>query len=454
MPFLRACLLLGLTGYGGGLAILGQAGDLFARRRWLTEREWLHTATVAQLLPGGAATNALAYAGLRFFGGWGALAAVFVYVAPAATLMIAFGLGYEHVHELPHLEELFGGFNAAVVGIVAAVTWRLGQAGLRRGWQAVLAALALALERLGHATVLEVIVFGILAGLAADPVQKQLRLRARRRTHRRSTDVPLDLAADPLDEDEPASPGSDSVDAELEPRASSKPPAQQPGPGGRHEDDEPPPPSGGVGPLGAFLLAAPSQMRRRFDSLVGWLGLSGVAVPVTLAIFFTFARVGAVAYGGGFTIVPLLEREAVEQHAWITHREFADAIALGQVTPGPVIIAATFIGTRAGGIAGGVLATLGVFGVPALLVIGAGAWLDRWRRARPVKAALRGLVPAVVGMMTAAAFGLANAGIHGEVGVLLAVIAFVAVTQYRLNPAMVVLGSGGLRVALQVIGNV
>jgi chromate transporter len=265
------------------------------------------------------------------------------------------------------------------------------------------------------------------------------------------------------------------VDAEIDPRggstSSKQPLAQQPGPGSREQqpgpgsreqkpgprsrkDDEPPPASGGAGPLTAFVLAAPNEMRRRFETLVGWLGLSGIAVPVTLAIFFTFARVGAVAYGGGFTIVPLLEREAVEQHAWITHREFADAIALGQVTPGPVIIAATFIGTRAGGVAGGILATLGVFGVPALLVIGAGAWLDRWRRARPVKAALRGLVPAVVGMMTAAAFGLANAGIHGEVGVLLAVIAFVAVTQYRLNPAMVVLGSGGLRVALQVIGNV
>ncbi|HXN81013.1 MAG TPA: chromate transporter, partial [Myxococcales bacterium] len=92
--FLRACAVLGTTGFGGGLAILAQAGDLFERRRWLTSREWVHTATVAQLLPGGAATNALAFAGLRFFGWTGALAGVLVYVAPSALLMILLGIFY------------------------------------------------------------------------------------------------------------------------------------------------------------------------------------------------------------------------------------------------------------------------------------------------------------------------------------------------------------------------
>src|SRR5947209_2965470 len=74
--FLRICAILGSTGFGGGLAILSQAGEVFEKKRWLTDREWVHTATVAQLLPGGAATNALAYVGLRFYGWLGAAAAV------------------------------------------------------------------------------------------------------------------------------------------------------------------------------------------------------------------------------------------------------------------------------------------------------------------------------------------------------------------------------------------
>ncbi len=454
MAFLRACALLGVTGFGGGLAILAQAGDLFERKRWLTEREWVHTATVAQLVPGGAATNALAYAGLRFFGPLGALAAVLVYVTPAAAMMIAFGLGYSRVHEVPHLDAVLAGFNAAVVGLVVAVTWRLGQAGLRRGWQAVLAGLALALERLGHATVLEVIVFGILAGLAADSVQKGFRLRARRR-HRSRNGAPQPPDA------EVAAPGSDPTHAPG-PALLNKidPVMPTAGAAARKElpsadDDSEGPGGAGLGALWLMLVPrTPGAFQRRIDALKSWLGLSGLAVPVGLALVLTFARVGAVAYGGGFTIVPLLEREAVEQHAWITHQEFADAIALGQVTPGPVIIAATFIGTRAGGVLGGILATLGVFGVPALMVIGGGAWLDRWRRARAVKAALRGLVPAVVGMMAAAAFGLAGAGIHDETGVVLAAVAFVGVAQFKLNPAVVVALSGAVRVGLGVFANV
>jgi chromate transporter len=455
MAFLRACGLLGVTGFGGGLAILAQAGDLFERKRWLTEREWVHTATVAQLVPGGAATNALAYAGLRFFGPLGALAGVLVYVTPAAAMMIAFGLGYSRVHEVPHLDALLAGFNAAVVGLVVAVTWRLGQAGLRRGWQAVLAGLALALERLGHATVLEVIVFGILAGLAADSVQKGFRLRARRRHRSRANGAPRDAEVAAPGAGPTSAPGAALLE-QIDPvvpasggAARSEPPA------GNADDDGDGPGGAGLGALWLMLIPrTPGAFQRRLDALKSWLGLSGLAVPVGLALVLTFARVGAVAYGGGFTIVPLLEREAVEQHAWISHQEFADAIALGQVTPGPVIIAATFIGTRAGGVLGGILATLGVFGVPALMVIGGGAWIDRWRRARAVKAALRGLVPAVVGMMAAAAFGLAGAGIHDETGVLLAAVAFVGVAQFRLNPAVVVFLSGAVRVGLTVFANV
>jgi chromate transporter len=97
---------------------------------------------------------------------------------------------------------------------------------------------------------------------------------------------------------------------------------------------------------------------------------------------------------------------------------------------------------------GGVLATLGVFGVPAMLTVGLGVWIDRWRRARAVKAALRGLVPAVVGMMAAAAFGLSSSGIHDEVGVIIAAVSFAAVAQFKQNPAVVVLAAGAVRVTL------
>jgi chromate transporter len=458
--FLRACLVLGATGFGGGLAILSQAGEIFERKRWLTDREWVHTATVAQLLPGGAATNALAYVGLRFYGSIGAAAAVGVYVAPSAAAMITLALFYQHIHSVRGLDALLAGFNAAVVGLVVGVTWKLGQGGLKRGWQAVLAALALAVERLGDATVLEVIVFGIMVGIAADSLQKGWRLRERRKRRRRDEDGALT---------EPPPPGGEEgehTEDPLHPGQRSKPPQQGPGPGGSS--------------LKAFFLPFAAALSRDAlrVSLDVWSALGAAAVqaraapdaeprsirgrgsrwmktfwgalsvPLSLALFFTFARVGAVAYGGGFTIVPLLEREAVERNNWITSQEFADAIAFGQVTPGPVLIAASFIGARADGIMGGLAATIGV---PVLLTITAGAWLDRWRRSRWVKAALRGLVPAVVGMMAAAAIALAKAGIPDETGIILAVVALVAVLKYRVNPAVVVMVTGVVRALLSLL---
>jgi chromate transporter len=86
------------------------------------------------------------------------------------------------------------------------------------------------------------------------------------------------------------------------------------------------------------------------------------------------------------------------------------------------------------------------------LTVGLGVWIDRWRRTRAVKAAVRGLVPAVVGMMAAAAIGLSSAGIHDEVGVIFAAVSFAAVAQFKRNPAFVVLGAGLLRVALATFG--
>src|SRR5204863_2800693 len=110
-----------------------------------------------------------------------------------------------HIHSVRGLDALLSGFNAAIVGLVVGVTWKLGQGGLKRTWQAVLAALALALERLGHATVLEMIVFGIMVGLAADSLQKGWRLRERRKRRRKDENA---------DQAEPPQPGGEGAQAE------------------------------------------------------------------------------------------------------------------------------------------------------------------------------------------------------------------------------------------------
>jgi len=147
---LRASAWLGLTGFGGGVSVLGVMHDLLVtRRRWLTEREFLTTATVAQMLPGGAAANALAYTGLRFFGAAGAVAAYTAFIAPGALLVGVLAALYVHTGVAPRLEPLLSGLNAAVVGVVAAITLQMVRTGVARAWQMAVAAgaLLLALHR-------------------------------------------------------------------------------------------------------------------------------------------------------------------------------------------------------------------------------------------------------------------------------------------------------------------
>ena len=151
-------------------------------------------------------------------------------------------------------------------------------------------------------------------------------------------------------------------------------------------------------------------------------------------------------------MIPLLEHEVVDQAGWLTHQEFADAMALGQVTPGPVVITATFIGFSAAGVAGAVLATLAIFLPSFLMASSAARYLEHFRTNRQVNAFLKGLAPAVLGMLLAAAISMGRAGIEGPVGMVIAGLSCAAIFWLRPNPAWVVFVAGSVRLLLSTLG--
>lgn len=194
----------------------------------------------------------------------------------------------------------------------------------------------------------------------------------------------------------------------------------------------------------ALLSPAP---RRRFSPpplvLAVWPALSALpALPVLAAIFWTFLRIGSLAWGGGFAAVALLSHEAVDVHAWVSHTEFASALALGQVTPGPVLVCASFIGARAAGLTGGLLATLGIFLGPALLVALLGGWLDLHRRERVLRGLLSGLTPAVAAALADTVLRLGLISIHDVTGGLIALAVFVVAARRWLDPALAIGAAG------------
>ena len=174
-------------------------------------------------------------------------------------------------------------------------------------------------------------------------------------------------------------------------------------------------------------------------------------LALLLTVASIFLRIGTVTFGGGFVMVPLIESEVVNTHHWITHQEFVEAFALGQITPGPVLITATFIGYRVAGTLGALVATVCIFLPSLCLTIAAGSSLRRFRANRQVQAFLRGVTPAVVGLLVAAAWSVGRAGIHTWVGLAMAVAAALVLLRFRVNPFLVMLGAGLLRFLISLV---
>ena len=187
------------------------------------------------------------------------------------------------------------------------------------------------------------------------------------------------------------------------------------------------------------------------------LTVFAVAMPLfaklglLLTLSAIFLRMGSATFGGGLVMVPLIESEVVDAHHWLTHQEFADATALGQITPGPVLITATFVGYRVAGTLGALVATVSIFLPAFLMTIAAASSLRRFRNNEQVQSFLRGVAPAVVGLLVAAALSVGRAGIHTWVGLSIMLLAIVTLIRFRPNAFWVILGAGVIRLVVGVL---
>ncbi len=160
-----------------------------------------------------------------------------------------------------------------------------------------------------------------------------------------------------------------------------------------------------------------------------------------------FIPIGVLTFGGGLAMIPAIEHTVVIEQHWLGARAFADAVALGQITPGPVAICATFIGYRVGGVGGALVATIAMFGPAVGVALAVGHSIERFRRSPLVEAALRTLAPAVIGMLAAATVSLARAGIEGWLFGVVALGSFAVLAQFKVSPFWPLV-AGGLILAL------
>lgn len=371
-------LRLGLTSFGGPVAHLGFFRDEFVQRRqWLSERSYADLVALCQFLPGPASSQVGMALGLTRRGYRGALAAWLGFTLPSALLMAAFALSLSG--QWLHLPpSLLHGLKLAAVAVVAQAVWGMARH-LCKGLPhlaIMTAACCAVLLAPGALTQLAVIVGAGLLGL--------LLFR------------PEAVAAhEPLPQ-----------------RVSHR---------------------AGLLWLGLFLMLLIS-----LPLAAGWL-----ASPA-LAYANAFYRCGALVFGGGHVMLPLLQ-EAVVAPGWVSKDSFLAGYGAAQALPGPLFTFAAFLGASMKaaptGLAGAALCLLSIFAPSFLLVAGAMPFWEGLRRHARTQAALQGINASVVGLLLAALYQpVWTSAIHEGKDFGLALLAFVALTFWRVPPWLLVLG--------------
>jgi len=161
-------------------------------------------------------------------------------------------------------------------------------------------------------------------------------------------------------------------------------------------------------------------------------------------LFLVFLKIGAVLYGSGYVLLAFLRADLVERLRWLTEAQLLDAIAIGQVTPGPVFTTATFIGYILAGTPGAIVATVGIF-LPAFIFVAvSGPVVPRLRQSRVAGAALDGIIVASLALMMTVTWQLARAALVDAVTVALAGVSLLALVTFRVNSAWLICAGGAL----------
>jgi chromate transporter len=202
------------------------------------------------------------------------------------------------------------------------------------------------------------------------------------------------------------------------------------------------------------VCAAPAVLTRKGGAAVLFLlgtatkasaAAGAAAAPFTLpALFVVFVKIGSVLFGSGYVLLAFLRADFVERLGWLTESQLLDAVAVGQITPGPVFTTATFIGYLLGGGPGAAVATLAIF-LPAFVFVAlSGPLVPRLRRSRVAAAVLDGVNVASLALMVVVTWQLAAATLVGLVPIAIAAASFVALARYEVSATWLLLAAAAV----------
>jgi chromate transporter len=355
----RYFLGLGLLGFGGPVALVGQMErELVTERGWLTKEQMREAIAICQSMPGPLAIQVGIYISYLRGGFWGAWAGGWAFIFPNFVIVAALGALYVYFGGLQPVTAIFYGVSPAVIALILHSCYRLAKLGMEDWLQWALAVVCFVVTVVLQA---EVALLFIGAGTIGIFYYGRFWQRA-------SSATPLLAAV----------------------------------------------------PLAAVAPVAP------------------VATASTLAkLLLFFLKAGALTFGSGLVIVPFLQQGVVQQYGWLSERDFLVAVAVGMISPGPVVITATFVGYLVAGFWGSLAATVGIFFPSFILVLVAAPLLARHRTNRNVQGFVKGAYAAAIGTILGACVLLGRIAIGDWLTILVGVAALVALFRWKVsNPLL------------------
>ena len=162
-------------------------------------------------------------------------------------------------------------------------------------------------------------------------------------------------------------------------------------------------------------------------------------MELLIRLFIAFLKIGTFSFGGGYAMLPFIQKEIVESNTWISMSEFTDIIGISQMTPGPVAInSATFVGYKVGGVIGSIIATLGVITTSFILITIINKLLSKLKESKVVKAALLGMRPVLIALIIYAFIDLAKESYVDLKSIIITLIIGVILLSKKVHPILVI----------------